>query len=204
VRPEDGLDLVADFFLSEWTGIAQRYSKQKGTVEGYVATAFLYYAKRRLAKMQNWRNTLRDTKWLSQLPEREPSEEEQTAAEDLDLLERAVANLPSPLRTALLAYVAGSGRHEEELAERLQITRHRLRSRLADAFGRVSVAIGAATEFLPEDREIILLLWRDGRSVAEVARYLAVPASRVQQTRNRVLERLKRGLLRRRRLKKED
>jgi DNA-directed RNA polymerase specialized sigma24 family protein len=79
-----------------------------------------------------------------------------------------------------------------------------LRSRLADAFGRVSVAIGAATEFLPEDREIILLLWRDGRSVAEVARYLAVPASRVQQTRNRVLERLKRGLLRRRRLKKED
>lgn len=194
LRPDDGLDLIQDFFLTQWDGIARRYALDKGTEEGYVAAAFTYYAKRRIAEMRRWSNALRDSTWLARIPKPDATAGEEFARDDRESVARAMANLPDALREALEAYVAASGRGEREVAGRLKITRHRLRSRVADAFGRVAVAIGATAEFSPEDREIALLLWQDGLSAARVARRLGIPAGRVQETRSRFLDRLRTGL----------
>jgi len=190
-RPDDGLDLTIDFFLTEWEGMAQRYSADKGSVEAYVATAFVYYAKRRWADMRRWSSALRDSSRLAEIPSLVG---DQFAESDRQLVGRALADLPPPLRKALLAYLTASGRHEREVAKHLNITRHRLRSRVADAFGRVAVALGATDELSSKDREIALLLWRDGLDVARVARRFGVSAAQVQETRARVLKRLRGAL----------
>jgi DNA-directed RNA polymerase specialized sigma24 family protein len=192
-RPEDGLDVIDDFFETQWTGLSQRYVESKAPAHSYVGRAYSYYARRRFAETRRWTNTLRDSATLASLVD-STSAQEQFAESDRQAVADALTKLSPQAREALLAYLAASGKHERDVARRLRITRHRLRSLVSDAFGRVAVAIGAAGEFSAQDREIALLLWRDGLSVSQIAGRFNLPAKEVQETRARFLERLKRGL----------
>jgi DNA-directed RNA polymerase specialized sigma24 family protein len=192
-RPEDGLDVIDDFFETQWTGLSQRYVESKGAAHSYIGRAYSYYARRRFAETRRWTNTLIDSATLASFVD-STSTQEQFSGSDRQAVADALTKLSPQSREALLAYLAAAGKRERDVARRLKITRHRLRSLVSDAFGRVAVAIGAADEFSPQDREIALLLWRDGLSVSRISNRLNLPAKEVQQTRARFLKRLNRGL----------
>jgi DNA-directed RNA polymerase specialized sigma24 family protein len=187
------MDLIEDFLLEEWDGIAQRYDASKGTAGSYIAGAFVHYAQRRIARMRRWSGALRDSALLANSASTEGREETYSVG-DRDIVARVVSSLPAELKAALEAYLSASGRQEREIAKGLNITRHRLRTDVADAFGRVAVAIGATQELSSDDQEIARLLWRDGLTVARVARHLNISAVEVQKVRMRVLDRLRKAL----------
>jgi DNA-directed RNA polymerase specialized sigma24 family protein len=192
-RPEDGLDVIEDFFETQWAGLAQRYIESKAPAHSYVGRAYSYYARRHFAETRRWTNTLVDSATLASLVD-PTTAQEQFSESDRTAVADALTKLSSQAHQALLAYLAASGKHERDVARRLGITRHRLRSLVSDAFGRVVVAIGAASEFSGQDREIALLLWRDGLSVSRIADRFNLTAKEVQETRSRFLQRLKQGM----------
>ena len=143
--------------------------------------------------MRRWSGALRDSALLADLISTDDKEEKYSVG-DRDIVARIVSNLPPPLKVALDAYLSASGKQEREIAKGLNITRHRLRTNVADAFGRVAVALGATQELSSDDQEIARLLWRDGLTVARAARHLNISAVEIQKVRTRVLNRLRQSL----------
>src|SRR5471032_2206935 len=47
-RPDDGLDLIHDFFAETWITISGRFEPSKGKFEPYVYGCFLHFARPRL------------------------------------------------------------------------------------------------------------------------------------------------------------
>src|SRR5580704_10653136 len=59
----DGHDLIHEFFLSEWNGLAAKFDPARGSVATYVFRAFLRFARKRIARLHR-----RQQRELSVLP----------------------------------------------------------------------------------------------------------------------------------------
>jgi RNA polymerase sigma factor (sigma-70 family) len=184
VPPDDGWDLISDFFCTEWTKIHRSYDSSRGSLNGYVYRAFVYYARPRIRKLKQWRNTLVDTQQLGRLiadDDREPSE----SAAERETIQERLRELPGFQRQVLLQFLE-QGETERELADRFATTRYQIRETLCDAFGTILAAVAKHQQFSRNEWSVIQLLWSEGRSPRETARQLGITTSDVQAIRSRV------------------
>src|SRR5438270_1228739 len=58
--PDEGRDLIHDFYLEAWPGIRERFDPKRGAFQAYVFSAFYRFGRRRIIDLQNWRGRLVD------------------------------------------------------------------------------------------------------------------------------------------------
>jgi DNA-directed RNA polymerase specialized sigma24 family protein len=167
VNPADALGVVHDFYVEALPGILERYDASRGSFATYIYGAFLHFARPRIVRELRWQRLL--------MPFDDAVEHaaghggEKTADGLLDELAAAYGELPKPLRAALERRLA-KGESERATARRLEITRYELRQRVAEALGRLAIAVGR-DEAIPEElRGLAVRLWRDEAPLMQVAR----------------------------------
>ncbi|WP_337177084.1 hypothetical protein [Paludisphaera sp.] len=193
VPVSDGLDLVHDFFLSEWPAILRTFDARLGTLERYAATAFERFARTHVARQWRRRERLLDARVLADRVA-DSREDGPTPAAELRRLHEALAGLDAEDRSLLDDYFGTPGKSERGLARDRGMTRHRLRDELLQALARVAVAFGDRGLIPPEDWRVAREIWGMGWTTREVAGRLGASVQDVVQARNRVLNLLARGL----------
>jgi DNA-directed RNA polymerase specialized sigma24 family protein len=191
VAPDVAHDLIGDFTLSDWPRLRQRFDPTKGSLDAYIASSFVFFAKRRLAELFRWQVALRDSGRLFEETIDPASLDEPFYPSDREAVAEAIGQLPPAHRRAILVFLDASGRDERAIARSLGLTRHRFRTLVADAFGRIVVRLSGVDDFEEPDREIATLLWRDGSSVEQISRRLSVSAITIQKLRAKLLSRLR-------------
>lgn len=189
-RPDDGLDLIHDFFSETWLVIARRFDPSKGKFEPYLYACFLYFARPRLARLLRWHDSLVPLEELAELSDRRTQVEARPHDHDLSAIRRALDLLPEFDREVLLAYVTSGKTSERQLADRFKITRFHLRSSLADALSNVAINLKEPTAFGEIEWAVLSHLSQERRTVKETARALNLTVSEVQAVRARILSRL--------------
>ncbi|WP_158684188.1 sigma-70 family RNA polymerase sigma factor [Methylobacterium sp. 285MFTsu5.1] len=186
VPPDDGLDLVHDFFVEAWPAVITRYDADKAKFRTYLHLSFASFARPRIVKLTRWRTTLVDPHDIPRLHGWDDSvEAQQERSPDTYLVEAVVRSLARHDRIIFDFYIKGAG-SEREIASHLGITRYRLRSKLADIFGSVAVKIGDMSAFPEPVPSVVIALWRDNRTAKEAASYLKITVPEVQAVRNRM------------------
>ena len=186
VPPDDGLDLVHDFFVEAWSGVVERYDSEKAQFPTYLHLSFASFARPRIVKLTRWRTTLIDPHDFPRLHgPTEFAEPYQERSSDAFLVEAAVKSMARQDRIIFNFYIQGTG-SERQIAHRLGITRYRLRSKLADLFGSVAVKLGDLSAFPEPDLAIVVALWRDHRTAKEAASYLKLTVPEIQAVRTRM------------------
>lgn len=189
VPPTEGLDLIHDFFIEAWDGLARRYEPERGRRDTYIFASFVRFARPRIGRLRRLRATLVSPAEIGAMLEGQPDPREADGG-DLAAVRRVLDAQPPDRRDLLVAYLDGERPSERELARRFDITRYELRLRLADALGRTAVALGKASGFPDPDRAIALALWRDNRSPKEAAAFLEIPIPEINAARQRAFRRL--------------
>ncbi len=132
VPPDEGQDVLHDFYLEAWPGLSQRFREEEGEFASYVAGAFYRFARRRVTQLNAWSRRLVA---LDDIPEiatdsNNPLHESERA-EQLRRLKRAIDSLPGMQRSLLLEYYGANGRpSERSLASNHGMTRHAVRKAL--------------------------------------------------------------------------
>src|ERR1700730_11280986 len=189
--PDDGMDLMHDFFLEAWPGIAANYDPSKARLETYLYGSFVQFARPRIVRQHRWRDALVSPMSLADLSAPDfHSMPVQPLAHDLTAVRAAVAKLSAFEQGILAAYVSDAKSSERDLAHRFSLTRYQLRSCLADALGKIAVALGEMSAMSRAERAVMVALWGEGRTVKETARVLQVSTSEVQAMRVRLFEML--------------
>jgi DNA-directed RNA polymerase specialized sigma24 family protein len=184
--PDEGRDIVHDFYVEAWEGLQQRFEPAKSQFSTYVSAAFYQFARRRIVGLQAWRRRLVDAELLIDHASEEPSPADVLqSSQDVLRVQAALARLPAAQRALLHDYVLNPGGGERALAERHRLSRHALRMALADAVGRVAVEMGRLPAPDTPERRIVSALWREGRSPKAAAAHLGVPLERVHDARTR-------------------
>ncbi|MGV7030584.1 sigma-70 family RNA polymerase sigma factor [Methylobacterium symbioticum] len=186
VPPGDGLDLVHDFFVEAWPEVVTRYDPNKAQFPTFLHLSFASFARPRIVKLARWRTNLVDpSAFLRRHEQWEYVEAQQERSFDLYLVSAAVESMEYQDRIILDFYIKDAG-SEREIADRLGITRYRLRSKLADIFGNVAAKLGDLDAFPEPDSAIVVALWRDHRTAKETASYLKLTIPEVQAVRTRM------------------
>jgi len=137
--PDEGIDLIHDFFLESWRKTVTTYDPARGKFETYIYAAFLRFARPRIIRLLRWRSALVAPRDIAEYSSQEfkvaPSQE---GSIDLNTVRRATSKLSSFKRELLIAYVGNEGSTERDLAHRFSLSRHQLRSHLADALGQTA------------------------------------------------------------------
>jgi RNA polymerase sigma factor (sigma-70 family) len=182
--PDEGLDLIHDFFLEAWDGVNYAYDPAKSKFETYLYGSFVQFARPRIIRLRRWREGLVQPSDLAELaPSRLTVEATQEFQPDLAAIANAVSRLSDFDRNVLLAYLTDQASSERELAQRFSLTRYRLRMCVADAFGKMAVHLGDMGPIGGLLRSVLLALWRDGRTVKETAQLLEISIPEVQAMR---------------------
>jgi RNA polymerase sigma factor (sigma-70 family) len=171
MHPAEGLELIHDFYIEALPGLLNRYDEKKARFSTYLYAAFLRFARPRL---------LRNVRWTRMFVPFEDAIAHPTEAADaarnealLGSVARAMSSLPHELRIVVEGR-ATRNESERELARRLGVSRYVVRQRMAEALGRIAIAIGE-DDMIPEDlRPLAIRLWRDGDSLMAVAAELGL------------------------------
>lgn len=180
------LDIVHDFFVEAWPGLADRFDPHAGTMDGYVVGAFLRFARGR---------AIAETRW-SRLFEGDLAMAETIANESSDQIvphvATALTKLAAEERGLLLARFGEHRKTEQQLARQLGITRYEVRTRLLEALARLATELGllGADAF---DTEVARLLFVEGYSVGSTTGALGTTSARVRNARDRMLRSLEPG-----------
>ena len=189
--PDDGIDLIHDFFLEAWENVASHFDPTKGRFETYLYGAFVNFARPRIIRLLRWRATLVAPGDMAQYESGEfsvgPSQDRLI---DVATIRRAMSRLPTFEKALLAAYASDAGSTERDIAHRFSLSRHQLRTNLADALGQIAVYLGEFSGVPDRELSVIVALWRDKRSVKEASRLLGLPASEIQAMRARSYKRL--------------
>ncbi len=194
VPPDQGLDLVHDFFTEEWAGIRRRFDPSRGPANAYVYSAFVRFAQARLIAAARLRE-VPIAIWRT-VPEgpRDDSPQERILIdeEERDRLRASLFSLEEPDRKLLLRF-AESGTSERALARELGLSRHAVRERLVGSIGRLVVDL-VAPRVPSRDREAVVALWGDLHTAREASRLLGIPEAEVREVRQRTADQFKRYL----------
>jgi DNA-directed RNA polymerase specialized sigma24 family protein len=193
VPPDEGLDLVHDFFIARWSAVEAAYDPRKSKFSTYLYSAFVNFARPRIVKSLRWRDALLPPNEIAMRLETRhyhPSENDTSNRTDLKAVRQAIKTLPSPEQEMLLAYLDGSENSERKLAARFSLSRYALRLALSDALARVVVELGERGILTDLEWAFVLALWREKRSVVETARALKRPVREIQEMRVNLFQNL--------------
>lgn len=192
VPPDEGRDLIHDFYVEAWEGLEQRYAAESGPFSSYVSGAFYRFARRRLIEWQLWRSKLVDLDAIVERSTDLPSPlEEAELAEQVELIRRALATLPGPQRQVLIDYAVHPNASERDIASRQGRTRHAIRRLLAEGISNLGVrlqTLGVANARVAE------LAWHEGRVSADIANQTSLSTSQVKEARKLLAEKLNAAL----------
>jgi len=189
--PDEGLDLIHDFFLESWGQVAGNHDPSRSKLETYVFAAFVRFARPRIVRLTRSRAGLMAPSELSKVrgPGLAAAQPDATAV-DLEKLRAVVMALSAPQRALLMAYLQDEQSSERDLARRFDLNRYQLRMSLADAMGALEVGLDDAQALPGSDREVAISLWRDNRNLKQTANHLDMAVADVQATRERLFRRL--------------
>lgn len=200
VPPQEGVDLIHDFFLEEWDGVLKRYDPTRGSLASYVYGAFIHFARRRILRLQRWAKCLANATQLAEVaaPEEAPGsaafEPPSSLASLIPAFRRALAQLPPLEGQVLQNYLKSSREPERKLAQRFGLTRYRFREVLTDALGRLVAWLGEPGRLSSPDWLLAVALWREGRTVRQAAAHLRLSVPEVRKGRQRISRLLREGL----------
>lgn len=188
VPPDDGLDLVHDFFVEAWPSLVERHDPAKSRLSTYAFSAFVQFARPRIVKLHRWRRQL----------DEEAVEEAGDDGSGVELkidgarLERARQALSFEDREPLEARFV-KGQSERDLAKALGITRYRARERLAQSLTRLVSGLQDRALSNSTDWQIALAIWRDGRPLAAIAAELGLTEDQVRARKRKIIAALTRA-----------
>ena len=189
--PDDGLDLIHDFFLDAWHPLVSKYDWNRAKFETYLYASFVRFARPRIVRLHRWKDALVQPSDLAIFNTAEVwVEPAETTERDIKAVRAAAAKLDPFERELLITYVSSPATPERDLARRYSLTRYRLRILLADALAKTAVHLGETSALDDAERLVILALWRDGRTVKQAASVLERPTSEVQAMRSQFFRRL--------------
>lgn len=183
VPPDEGLDLIHDFFVEAWDGLIRRFDADKASFETYMYGAFVRFARPRIVRLNRLRAGLSEPHALAALDLADSTFEERALNVDLLTVRRALARLPLAQRSLLATYVSDERPSERLLSQHLGISRYDLRLKLADALGSLAIEMGEFGGMDARGEAVAQALWRDNRTVKEAAGVLRLRASEVQAAR---------------------
>lgn len=189
--PDEGMDLIHDFYIQAWPGVSARYDASRASFETYLFGCFVRFARPRIARLMRLRETLMGPAEMEAAAQvaRVPVPDSSDAV-DIPAVRAAMSALPPDGRALLDAYLDDAAPSERVLASRFATTRYAVRSKLADTLGLVAVRLGAANGLGEPDRAVALALWADQRSPRQAAALLGMSTDDVQTTKIRLFTRL--------------
>ena len=181
VPPDQGIDLIHDFFTDEWRGLQRRFDPDRGEANAYVYSAFVRFVNARLISAARMREVpLREWRW------RIVDATQETRAvhgEEIARLKASLAEIPDLDRRMLLRF-AEPGQSERALARDFELSRHAVREHLIESIGHLVLTLVAPR--LPSgDRAVVEALWTRGHTVDEAARLFRVPVTDVREIQDR-------------------
>jgi hypothetical protein len=188
VPPDDGLDLIHDFFIEIWPAVQSNYDPAKAKLGTYLYRSFIHFARPRIVRSVRWRDSLLSPEHLSQrIDEREdelsPHTDNAWLSPDLVVMRSALSELPRSEKELLLCYLDGREGSERKLASRFSLTRYALRLKLSDALAQIAVKVGERGALTNPEWRFALALWRDKRTIREAAHIFNRPVGEVQEMR---------------------
>lgn len=180
-QPTDAADLVHDFFVEAWAGIAQRFDPRQASLRTYLYAAFVRFARPRIVRLRRQRDTLLDPAELVHLVDASGGTFGPDHNLDLRRVRESIAALPPVQRELLNRWLNASRSSERDVAREMGVSRYELRLRLIEALGQVSTTLGAFPGIDGVDRDVAIAIWRDGLTVREAAEQLGLT---LQQARN--------------------
>jgi RNA polymerase sigma factor (sigma-70 family) len=188
INPGEALDLIHDFYLEVLPKLRQNFDASKGAFSTYLYGAFLRYARPRIIRDSRARKMLM-TLDESLLPRSTAFEAvfEELAGDDLDVrIAEACKSLPRDLRLVLDRKLT-KNESEREIARGLRLSRREVRQRLAEALGRVAIALDQDDLVADSMRPLAVRLWRDQQSLMQVAADLGLSRREARQRYARLL-----------------
>ena len=164
ISPTDLQDMIHDFFVEAWPGLALRYNPALSSFEAYAYGAFVQFVRPKVIRLHRLQHDLTEPALLQSIPGGDTPEAE--LSHDRDLLLRAIKGLPDLLGQVLTSYCY-AGESERALARKMQLSRYKLRELLIDALGRVVVALDRPEAIPESDWTVAKAVWLDQRSVWE-------------------------------------
>jgi len=164
----DGIELVDDFFIEALDGLLVRYDPSQSRFSCYLYRAFRRFARRRMDPIVRRNELLVPVEEAEEEPAVDPADTARIE-DDAQRLDEALERLPPPLRKVLEARLDGCP-SERDIAQLLGLTRHVVRQRLAEAVGRLIVAMEQDERIDAGLRPFAVRLWRDGITLMQVAK----------------------------------
>ena len=166
INPGEGLEVVHDFYLEALPGLLERYDASRARFSTYLYGAFLRFARPRIVRNIRWKRLLVP---LDDAIEHATAFDETLSEEcSQQSVAAALERLPKPLRDVLNARLAHH-QSERQIAKRFGVSRYVVRQRLAEALGRVAIAIGHAETIREDLRPFAIRLWRDEVPLMQLA-----------------------------------
>jgi RNA polymerase sigma factor (sigma-70 family) len=195
VPPQDARDLIHDFYLEQWGGLLQRYDANRSQFATYMAAAFYRFARRRIIQLERWRRRTVDLEDTAELESAAAMPDQLLeSSEQLALIRAQLAALPAQEREVLVDFLASGDAGERALAQRHSLTRYRVRETLANAVGRLLVALAADAVPTTRDARIAKSLWVDGLTARQVASMDGIDTAEVNAARLRFVAKLMQSL----------
>lgn len=178
IPPSDFQDMVHDFFVEAWPGVARRFDPSISSFEAYCYTAFIYFARPKIIRLHRVYHHLANPTLMLNL--RAPDESSPPEMlHDRKLMLKAIRSLPDLHQKVLTAYCF-LNLSERALCRDFGISRYRMRDLLIEALGAVVAALDRPVQMSEADWRIAKVLWCEQRSVAETARSLGLTDAQVR------------------------
>jgi len=179
------LEIIHDFFLQEWPGVAERFDPQRGTLEAFSTYAFVRFARRRLAQEARLERVLASAAFVAE--QAEPNGELDTASLDTPRIGEALGRLQPGDRLLLELRFGTPPYSERQIAEYLKTTRYAARSSLASALARLIALVGHSTQLDTTDIQIAKAFFVDQEASSSVAERFSITESQANKARARIL-----------------
>lgn len=183
VAPDEGLDLIHDFWIDAWPDISERL-RPEGNQDGYIYKAFQQWARPRILQMQRWKRSLADPIALEREDVSHVGFDGQPASEadaEAEAVIAALASLPEDERELLDQFFGVSPVSERSLAESYRLSRYSMRKRLIAALSHLAGRLERPEAFSQEDWELVRSVWSEGCTPSEAAALHSVPKQHVDR-----------------------
>jgi RNA polymerase sigma factor (sigma-70 family) len=181
-RAGEGLDVVHDFFLQRWPAVKRGFDGERGTLSAYAGTAFVRFARQRLAADARYRALLDE-------PSNDlPAAPESTDPYDLRALTDALERLSPADRELLCTRFGAVNPSERELAEQRSESRHTVRQELAAALTRLVLSLQDRQLLSASDSAVAHALFVQGLSTKQAAAVTGQTVQRVRALRTKLLK----------------